>query len=373
MAVSEEMKEICAGIESLGDAYLQKHNQLAKRLDEIELGQAKSNTSFGGIIQQKALRDEIGQALTTNDVELKAFLNGDRKHLKIETKTVGDMLIGTHLTGGTASVSMPPIGPVGMDYRLTNVRDLLRRVSMSTGYLPLLKDNGGEGTIAPVAEGSLKNALDFDLAEGTAKAETIAGTTTVSKQFFDDVQNAQTWLQDRLVELYNASEADELLNGDGNSPNLKGLNTSGNFTAATGTSQIHAEQLIQGLLQMRILKRRPSGIIINPANLESLILNKAVGGSEEYNLPSVVSMSPIGQLMAMGVPVVDIAEQPEDTFTIHDATGSLYAVRQGITIEFFDQTYATTNKILIRIEARIAFPNFGASYTVKGSFYVPES
>jgi HK97 family phage major capsid protein len=168
--------------------------------------------------------------------------------------------------------------------------------------------------------------------------------------------------------LYNAAEADQLLNGNGTSPNLKGLNTSGNFTAASGAATIHIEQIVQGILQMRILKRRPSGIIINPGILESLILNKATGGSEEYNLPSVVTMSSMGQFMVMGVPVVDVAEQGASTFTIHDNTGSLYAVRQGLTIEFFDQTYATTNKILIRIESRIAFPNFGATYTVKGTF-----
>jgi HK97 family phage major capsid protein len=366
--------EILQAIDGMGDATTTKIKTLERKFDDRILAiEQKAGTSF--FRQQNfgpaSLKEEINQALVTNDAELKSFLNGDRKHLKIETKTVGDMLISTHLTGGTTSINSPTIGPVGMSYRLNNVRDLLRQTTMTGMYLPLLKDAAtGEGVPAPVAEGATKPQIDFDLAETTAKAEVIAGTTTVSKQFFEDLPNARTWLNDRLVELYNAAEADQLLNGDGTSPNLKGLNTAGNFTAASGAATIHIEQLVQGLLQMRILKRRPSGIIINPASLETLILNKATGGSEEYDLPSVVSMSNVGQLLVMGVPVVDVAEQPSGIFTIHDNSGSLYAVRQGITIEMFDQTYATTNKILIRIEARIAFPNFGATYTVKGTFSV---
>jgi HK97 family phage major capsid protein len=171
--------------------------------------------------------------------------------------------------------------------------------------------------------------------------------------------------------LWWAAFNDQLLNGDGTTPDLKGLNTSGNFTAATGTSTVPAEQLVQALLQMRILKRRATGIIINPASIEGILLNKAEG-SGEYDLPSLISYSPSGQIMVMGVPVVDVAEQPADTFTLHDQTGSFLAWRNQLVIEFFNEIYAKTNKILIRIEARAAFPVYGASYTVKGTF-APES
>jgi hypothetical protein len=370
-----ETKAICAGIEEMGESVSTKFKTLERKYDERFLDmERKAGTAalFGASRNPLTIRDEISQALSEmGDAEIKCLSDNSTKHLRIERKTVGDMSITSNLTGGTTSINGPTIGPVGMAYRLNNVRDILRQTSMTGMYLPLLKDNGGEGTLTPVAEGGTKPDIDFDLAEATAKAEVIAGVTTVSKQFFEDVQNARTWLTDRLVELYNAVEADQLLNGNGTSPNLKGLNTAGNFTAATGAATINVEQLIQAVLQMRILKRRASGIIVNPDSLESLILNKA-DGSGEYDLPSLVSLSSVGQLMIMGVPVVDVAEQPTGIFTVHDNTGSLYAVRQGITIEFFNEIYAKTNKIMIRIESRIAFPNFGASSTVKGEF-APES
>lgn len=363
--IIEQLDLMFKGVEKFKEDHSKKLNAVIDAQDKLIAGR-KNIQLFSN--SGNSVRDEIDNALKANETQIKALKEGTLKHVHIQTKAAGDMSIGTNLTGGTSSISTPILGPVGMAYRLNNVRDLLRQTSMDGMYLPLLKDNGGEGVPTTVAEGGTKPDIDFDLAETQAKAEVIAGVTTVSKQFFDDVKNAREWLTDRLTELYNAAEADQLLNGNGTSPNLKGLNTTGNFTAATGASTIPVERLVQGILQMRILKRRASGIIINPGNLEELILNKATGGSEEYNLPSVVNMSSVGQLMVMGVPVVDVAEQPTDIFTIHDNSGSLYAIRQGLTIEIFDQIYAKTNKLLIRIEARIAFPNFGASYTVKGTF-----
>jgi HK97 family phage major capsid protein len=341
--------------------------QFQKMEGKIEYQERKAGTAaIFGKGSVPSFKEELSQVLSSNIEGLKDLTSNRRERLTIQTKTVGDMSLG-NLTGGTASISAPVVGPVGMAYRLNNVQDLLRQVQMTGMYLPVLKDNGGEGTVTPVAENAAKPQVDFDLAEANAKAETIAAIAKVSNQFLADVQNGTTWLVDRLSELYFAAVNDQLLNGGGTTPNLKGLNTAGNFTAFSGAATIDIEQLIQGILQLRILKRRASGIIINPASLESLILNKA-SGSGEYDLPSLVTVGANGQLIVMGVPVIDVSEQPAGTFTIHDNTGSMLAIRENVKIEFFNEVLASTNQTLIRIESRMAFPVFGASYTVKGSF-----
>lgn len=352
---SEEVSEIRA-----------KYQRMEEKVTDMER-RAVTGSIFGGNNGTvPGFKEQLSHAVTENIQGFENLRTGNIKSLRIETKTVGDMGLG-NLTGGTASISGPVVGPVGMAYRLNNVMDLLNQTSIGTSLLPVLKDNGGEGVPTPVAEGAQKPQVDFDLAEANAKAETIAAIAKVSKQFLDDVKNGRQWLVDRLTELYFAAVNDQLLNGDGNTPNLKGLNTSGNFTAATGGSSVAIEQLVQGVLQMRILKRRASGIIVNPDILETIMLNKA-SGSMEYNLPPFVSFNAAGQLTIMGIPVVDVPEQTTGTFTIIDRTGSLLAVRQNVTIEFFDQPLAETNKILVRIESRLAFPVFGASYAIKGTF-----
>jgi hypothetical protein len=371
---SPETKAICEGIEQMGDSVSTKIKTLERKYeDRFHELECRGGTQFG----QKSfgpgsMREEIANYLGQHTEGLHGLLEGSTKNLRIETKTVGDMLISTNLSGGTASINNPVLGPVGMTWRLNNVQDLLRQTTMTGSKIPVLKDNGGEGVPLPVAEGNEKPSVDFDLVEADAPAQVIAATTTVSKQFMEDIPNAIQWLSGRLTELWQAAFNDQLLNGNGTPPNLKGLNYSGNFTAADGDSTVHLEQLIQGILQMRILKRRPSGIIVNPANIETLILNKAEG-SGEYDSPNSISISPVGQLMVMGVPVVDVAEQPADTFTLHDNTGSLLAWRNMLSIEFFNEIYAKTNKILIRIEARAALPIYGSTYTIKGTFAGIES
>jgi HK97 family phage major capsid protein len=342
--------------------------QFQKMEGKIEDRERKSATA--GMFNKGTVptfKEELNIALGQNLEGLKGLYNGRVKQLTIDTKTVGDISIGANLTGGTASISSPVIGPTGMAYRINNVMDLLRVTTMDGSYLPVLKDNGGEGVPTPVAENAAKPQVDFDLAEANAKAEVIAAVAKVSKQFLEDVQNGRQWLVDRLTELWFAAANDQLLNGSGTTPNIKGLNTTGNFTAATGAGTNDVTQLVQAILQMRIAKRRPTAIIINPASLESFLLNQATG-SGEYDLPSYFSISPVGQLMILGIPIVDVAEQPAGTFTLHDNNGSLLAVRESVRIEFFSEVLAATNQILIRIESRMAFPVYGASYTVKGSF-----
>jgi HK97 family phage major capsid protein len=343
-----------------------KYQRMEESVEDMKR-RAVTGSVFGGNKGTvPAFKEQLSHAVGENLQGFENLRSGNIKSLRIETKTVGDMSLG-NLTGGTASITGPVVGPVGQTYRLNNVMDLLRQVNIGTSYLPVLRDNGGEGVPAPVAEGAQKPQVDFDLVEANAKSETIAAIAKVSKQFLDDVKNGQTWLVDRLTELYFAAVNDQLLNGNGTTPNLKGLDVAGNFTAGTGSSSVAVELLVQAILQMRILKRRASGIIVNPDILETIILNKA-GGSGEYSLPPFVNFTPAGQLTVMGVPCIDVPEQTSGTFTVHDNTGSLLAVRQNVTIEFFDQPLAETNKILVRIESRLAFPVFGASYTIVGSF-----
>jgi HK97 family phage major capsid protein len=362
-------------IAGLGETYGEEIHRLkatVQKMEEKQLDNERrqsTNMLFGGGKRNSStnsIKTTIADALQQNQEGLVKMYNGSQKELFIETKAVGDMGLG-NLTGGTASLNSPVVGPVGMDYRLYHVRDLLRMTTMTGTYLPVLKDNGGEGVPLPVAEHADKPQVDFDLAEAQAKAEVIAAVTVVSKQFLEDVPNAVNWLTDRLTELYFRTENDQLLNGDGISPNIKGINTSGNFTAASTLLTNDIEQIVSGILQLRLLGKRATGIIVNPASLETLLLNKA-STSGEYDLPSFVTVSPVGQLMFMGVPVLDINEQPAGKYTIIDNTGSLFAIRQNLRIEFFDQTLAKKNQILIRIESRVAFPVYGATYAIKGTF-----
>ena len=77
-----------------------------------------------------------------------------------------------------------------------------------------------------------------------------------------------------------------------------------------------------------------------------------------------------GAISILGVPVVDTTAQTLGRFNVIDNNGSLMAIRQGITIEFFEQdsTNVRYNRITVRIESRIAYPTYGATYAIQGFF-----
>jgi hypothetical protein len=136
------------------------------------------------------------------------------------------------------------------------------------------------------------------------------------------------WLQQRMLEADMAVEDDQLLNG-GTSPNLSGINDTGNFTASTSLSTDNpVRQLVRGIIQLRALGRKPTGIIIiHPLNYENVLLNIA-DGSGEFNLPSYVSVNATGGVNILGVPVVDTTAQTLNRYNIIDNNGSLFAIRQ---------------------------------------------
>lgn len=312
------------------------------------------------------LRDQIFE----NTDNFQKLSRREIKSFGFEIKAAGDMTIGGNYTGGTAGLQSNLIGIVGGAPRLRHVRDLLRQTTMSGSSLPVLKDAGGEGAPAPTTEGTLKPKMDFDLAEASAKAETIAGIVVFSKQFLDDVPSAQSWLVQKMIEAYMNAEDNQLLNGNGTSPNLSGMNNAGNFTAATSAaSDNDVVQLVKGIIQLRSLERNPTGIIINPADYGSILLNQS-SGSGVFDLPNYISVNAFGQVTILGVPVIDTTAQTVGTYDVIDNAGSILAFRQNTTVEFFDQdgTNVQYNKITARVESRIAFPIYGSNYIIKGSF-----
>ena len=199
----------------------------------------------------------------------------------------------------------------------------------------------------------------------------MAGWTKVSRRFLVSVPNATQWLSSRLTEKYYVAEDNLLLNGTGVSPQFKGLNVAGNFTAATSlAADPNFTQLVLGVGQLAALERNPDLIIMHPNDYYPLLINSA-SGSGEYTSPLVAQISVDGGNMKIaGVPVVVTTGQTAGTYTIIDRSGTLIGVAEGLNIRFFEQNEddAKTNKILIRIESLMTLAVFGANYVIKGTF-----
>ena len=373
--MAEQIEQLLKAIDEVGETVHQKYDEIKVKYQRLEseledMQMRKATSGIGATKTDKSLTAQVSDALQSSNaqVNLKSFIEGRSKTFELQTK---DLTLGDNYTGGTSALNGRPLGiisPVALPRRIA---DLMPRLAMDSPQLPIIEENGVTGTFTPVAEGALKPLIDFSLAESGAKAQVIAGIVVVSRQFIEDlgVVNVQGWLTSRMTELYQNSLADQILNGNGVSPNLIGLNRVGGFTAATSAATNDLEQLVAGILQMRTSGRRPTGIVINPDDLGRILLNKA-SGSGSFDVPSYVTISATGDVSVLGVPVITEPGQVLGRYNILDASRMLMGIRENFRIQAFEQDSdnVRTNKITFRGESRIAFVPGSILNNIQGTF-----
>lgn len=360
------MQDIVQGIE-------EKIAPLKKDMDATINGfeqlqtQVKTNRFNGNNSPNKSLGALIAKGMQENTDNLAALSRGEIKTFSFQIKAADMLTTGITNLEGALSPAAPPV--VGMPGENRHVRDMLNKIGMTGSSLPLLIETGTDGEPEPTSEGALKPQMDFTLSELNAKAQVIAAWTRVSNQFLEDIPAAQAWLTQRLIQSYYEAEDRQLINGTGVDPELKGINTAGNFTAASGGGTNPVIQLVNAVLQLKSLGRRPTGIIVHPDSLGSLLLNQA-DGSGEFDLPSYISVNAFGDLSVLGVPVLVTTAQTAAVFTVIDNSGMLLAIRNNVKVEFFasDGINVRENMVTARVEGRIAFPVYASTYAVKGIF-----
>jgi HK97 family phage major capsid protein len=349
---------------------LKKENiAITDKLNKVESIAMRQRSVSGS--EQPTLKDMFGQALMKQEANIRLMRDGGIKEFSfdiLEQKT-GDMSFGTNLTNAAVSVGTLRPGIIGAPSRAVHIRDFLPQGSMGGSNYVFLKETATSGGPNAIPEGSLKSQSDFTLTEVSSPAVVIATYLVISDQMLNDVPSMNSFLQTRLIERLLVKEDAELLSGSGTGGHLSGLNTAGNFTAATTATSIDIEQLVENIGTLGSLGRRASGIILSNADYYSILLNKA-STAGLYSLPSVVTTTPEGGLRIAGVPALPTLEQATGTFTIGAFdTGTALMFRTLPKIEFFvDSTLAKNNQFLVRAEMREALAIFGSTYIIKGSF-----
>ena len=268
-----------------------KMAELKSKLDEIETLKSQIVVLKDAADKNQAVIDEFVAAKNAKSVtpEVKTFnsmlMDGIKENedkirtlkkgqsVSFEMKAVADMTFANNFSTADNSVTTVRPGIIELPKRKLHIRQLLQGGSMGTSNFAYVKEVAGEEAPETVAEGAAKNQFDLDFQEAEVKAEYIAGYIRMSKKMLDDVTGMTTFLQSRLMEKLLRVEDDQLLNGDGTSPNLSGITDIGNFTAASGGS-VDVEQLVYAIAQLENLDREANGILLNPSDYWAIALNK---------------------------------------------------------------------------------------------------
>lgn len=365
-AISEATKAVDAKLE---DA-VKSANVRIDEMDKALLEAKSENNRIKMDAQSKApvsFNQAFATAMDENSDNLEKFKRKEIKQFAMELKTVGDMSLANITDLAAANVQMLP-GIIPAAPRKLHIRALLPTGVMTTSAIHYLQETGSEGSVAAWADNSgTKSQIDYDLTEEVAPSEFIAGYLRITRKALDDISAMRSYLQSRLLEQYLDAEDNQLLNGNGTSPNLGGLIT--NAEAYSGFRTIQVEKLLDSVAQIESNNHSANGILLSPEQFYALMLTR--GTTNDYTLPGGVAVDLVnGQMFISGVPIFKSTAMSDSKYLVGDwSKGAQLFVRENPIVRFFEEdgTNVRENKITVRVEGRIALPIYYTDAFVTGS------
>lgn len=316
-----------------------------------------------------------------NKDAIEKYSRGESKSLKLEVKAVADVSTANVAGNGVYGVQYLP--GIKMDpFQIGHVRSFLNVMpgDPNATQVFFMKQNGeGEGAITATAEKKaasatdaatgLKPRFDLDWTEASVDYQNIAGIMPISRKAMKSVPQIMQFIQTKVPELWYDVEDAEVLYGSGTAPHIKGILTSGNFTAGSGAGATPlAEKIIADLSTFEdTYKRRADFIAVRPGDYWSFF-TKVASGSGEYNLPANFIF--VGdQLYISGIPVTRTTALTANDYIVGTRKGCDIMPQGGLMLEFFEQNRdnVETNQLTLRVEGSIALPVYGSTYFLKGS------
>ncbi len=286
------------------------------------------------------------------------------------------LVTGLSDTSGGAFVTttrLPIVSDLIGERRLT-VRDLCTNITIQSDTFDFVTVTSTTNNAAAVLEATtsatpglnnvavgaytaahgLKPESAMAFAAVSAIVETIAHMIPVTRRAAADGGQIMQLINAFLLYGLREEEEDQILNGSGTTPNLRGiLNTAGISTVGSAGTDLDA--IVDGIRTIRGNRREPSAMVVHPNDWYStgFLLAKDTGGNYLVAQPS----SSVDQLQALwGLRVVVTPAMTENTVLVGDFRQYVVADRQQATIYVSDShnDWFQRNLLAILAEERIA-------------------
>ena len=190
---------------------------------------------------------------------------------------------GAGLAGQLLTPQFLP-GIVPLKFQPLTVADLLASGTTSSASVSYVIEAAFQDLTATVLEKGAIPQLDLTLARRQDNVTKIANIAKPTVEMFQDAEQFQAYLQNRMVFGLQRKEEFELLNGGGVSPELTGLlNRAGLAPAVVTAAGLTAVKAMEGIFnQMTALRSvsfvEPDAIVINPVDFQTIRLGKDTAG-----------------------------------------------------------------------------------------------
>ena len=357
------------------DARISENLKMEVRSQEIEDGMSRF---LGAVADNGQVEDQrsFGARFVDSD-EYRSWSDaGGRGHIPqipvdgMDWRSVTDVTSGT--TSGGALVQNQRLARVGQDFldRKTWLIDLLPTIPIN-GPVEYVQDQSPLADFAnkavEVAETSAKPQAGPTLAVISESPAVIAAWVNITRQIAADAPQLQAYLDSRLRYTLKRRADGQVINGDGNSPNLSGLlDRSGILTEAPGGSEARAVTIRKGITTMEENESVPEIIVLNPGDHELFdLLNVSSAGL--HATPDLTA-PPSGT--AWGLRVVKSNAIASGTAMLIDPMALAVLDRQQPTAYTTDShgTNFTSNILTLLLELRLGLALFDPDGVLKVTF-----
>jgi len=353
-------------IDNLSKEFLAKHDDATKRMDSFEVAQKKAVSSSQPTNFKSSLIKSI------NDGAIESLLKGNSNAAKFEMKA-GDMTMANAYSGVVAAETVIPDFKFDPS-RSVHIRNLIPNGSTDAQTIRFPKESAYDDGAAATAQGSTLPASDFDITATSVNVEKIGTFMRITEEMLADTPQLSSYLSARVPGKVLSIEDNEILNGDGSSPNLDGLFTDGAafVTSSSGAfyqaveSANEYDVLVAACNQLALSNYQASTILVNPTDLHKIALLKAT--TNEYLRNQIYSgLVPT----IMGVPVVANTAVTNGKFLVGDLNQATQLwIRENLSVEFSreDSTNFRDGFVTVKVSERVALTNYQPNAIVQGTF-----
>lgn len=362
-SLTTEVEELKAHkVKSLESA-LETQGIILKKLQDGSLSGSSVRIAENSV--RKALADNREDFIKAKD---------GRHSFRFELKAAGDMTIAGNVSGGN----------VPQAQRLEGINDIAEREAKSYALFPKLRtaantiewvyETGQDGTIDGTAEGAAKDQIDNDFVVTSVALVKRAAYFKVSTEMLDDVSFMEGWLRNKLIVRLFLDVDNQVLNGNGAAPNLKGvIDYATAFAAGTFANAVDsandADSLVVAANQIRLANHNGAlTIMMHPSDVAALKLVKLSASDKRY----VERLMMVGSQMSLdGIPIIENTNITAGDFLIGDFAKGTIVEKSGIEIEIgLDGNDFTKNMrtILAEWRGQLFVQNNDTTAFVKGTF-----
>lgn len=244
-------------------------------------------------------------------------------------------------------------------HRRPVVADIIPQTPTDQSSIVYMEETTSTNAAATRLEGGSAGESALVYTERTKAVREIATFLPVTEIQLEDVSQAQSLIDNRLMKFLDLTEEVQLLTGDDNAPNLGGFHTVVTQSQAKGVDPV-PDAIYKGMTKVRATgMAEPSAAIIHPNDWQDIRLLRTTDGIYIWGNPSEA-----GPERVWGLPVVVTTAETENTALLGDF--QLYSEifrRRGANIKVSDShsDYFIKGKLAIRADKRLALAIYRAA------------